>query len=162
MQTEEFFNLGNEAKGSLQCQSHPPGRILMVDDDLCRAELNAEVLGRHGYETDVAICGEAGWEKLETNRYNLLITEHTLPGLTGVGLVRRIHSASMPLPVIFAIGTMPSWPSADYPWLLKAAKLFKPYSLEALVGLVKSILPVLAAGRPKIALVPARQNQTAC
>jgi hypothetical protein len=62
------------------------------------------------------------------------------------------------LPIIIAIGTLPSWKSAEYPWLLKATKLFKPYAFEDLLGLVKSVLPVTARVRAEI--VPAQYWQS--
>ena len=47
----------------------------------------------------------------------------------------------MPLPVVMVIDSLPSWQSAEYPWLLKATKLFKPYSFEDLLGLLKKMVP---------------------
>ena len=157
MQPDKFGQLENSADGSLQCQTYPSASILLVDDDPCRCELNAEMLRRHGYEVSIANDGNAGWEELQINRYNLLITENELPRLTGVGLVKKLRSACMPLPVIIAVGILPSWKSAEYPWLLKATKLFKPYAIEDLLGLVKSVLPVTAYVRTEI--VPAQNWQ---
>lgn len=128
------------ADASLPGCTDPAGRILIVDDAPCRCELNAETLRRHGYLVAIAGDSEAGWEELQNNRYNLLITEHVLPGLTGAGLVKKLRSACMSLPVIMVVETLPSWRSADYPWFLKAAKLFKPYSFGELLDSVKRIL----------------------
>jgi DNA-binding response OmpR family regulator len=138
------------ADASLPNQTDPAGRILIVDDDTCRCELNAETLRRHGYSVTIAGDSEAGWEELQNNRYNLLITEHDLPGLTGAGLVRKLRSACMSLPVIMVVETLPSWRSADYPWFLKAAKLFKPYSFGELLESVKRILPPASNLRARI------------
>ena len=133
----------------------------MVNDDPCLCELNSEALWRHGYEVDVASDGKAGWEELQTNHYNLLITENDLFGLTGVGLVMKLRSACMSLPVIIAVGILPSWKSAEYPWLLKATKLFKPYAFEDLLGLVKSVLPQIAGVRAEVPREPSRRSQPA-
>ena len=158
MQTEKPAELENSADESLQCQTYPPARLLMVNDDPCLCELNAEGLRQHGYEVGTASDGKAGWEELQANRYSLLITENDLPRLTGVGLVKKLRSASMSLPVIIAVGVLPSWKSAEYPRLLKATKLFKPYAFEDLLGLVKSVLPVTARVRAEI--VPAQYWQS--
>jgi DNA-binding response OmpR family regulator len=146
---------------SLQCQPYLPGRILMVDDDPYLRQLNAEGLRRHGYEVNMAADGETGWEELQCNRYNLLITENDLPRLTGVGLVKKLRSACMPLPVIMAITTLPTWQSAQYPWLLHATKLLKPYTLEELLGMVKKILPTTTNIHAAFAPPPHRQSQAA-
>ena len=113
----------------------------MVADDPCPGRLHAEMLRRHGYEVGIACGSKAGWEMLQTIRYNLLIAEHDVSGLSGVGLVKKLRSACMPLPVIIAIGVLPAWQSAEYPWLLKATKLFKPYTFVELLDLVRRVFP---------------------
>ncbi len=133
----------------------------MVDDDPCHSELGAGVLRRHGHSVDLAKDSEAAWEELLTNRYNLLVTENDLPGLTGVGLIKKLRSACMPLPVIIAIRTLPSWQSAEYPWLLNAARLFKPYTFEELLGLVRNALPPARRIGPAMAPLPGREERTA-
>ena len=111
----------------------------MHDDAEIRWQ-NSEGLRQHGYEVGTAADGEAGWLELQTNSYNLLITENELPGLSGVGLVKKLRSANMPLPVIIGIEAMPRVQSYEYPWLLRAHKLFKPYNEAAMLELVKSVL----------------------
>ena len=153
--TERSGELQDSVDGSVQLPAFPLARILTVAVDPCR--LNAEALRRHGYEVDIACGSKAGWEMLQNISYNLLFTEHDLTGLTGVGLLKKLRSACMSLPVIIAIETLPPWQSAEYPWLLKATKLFKPYAIEDLLGLVKSVLPVTAYVRTEI--VPAQNWQ---
>jgi DNA-binding response OmpR family regulator len=159
MQRKRHCKLEKTIDRSLRSQPYRPGRILLVDDD--PDEINAQVLREHGYEVVVARDGEAGWEELQTNRYNLVITENDLPVPSGVGLLKKLRSACMFLPVIIAIETLPSWQCADYPWLLKATKLLKPYSFEDLLGLVNSVLPVPGRRQEERAPLPNWQNQTA-
>jgi len=121
--------------------SHPPCRLLAVAEGPCLCEFTAEILQPHGYEVDIARDGEAAWRKLQTRPYNLLLIENDLPGLDGVELLKKLRSAAMPLPVVMVIDFLPSWQSVEYPWLLKATKLFKPYSFEDLLGLLKKMVP---------------------
>lgn len=107
------------------------------------------MLRRHGYEVSTTGDGEAGWEELQTHHYHLLITENELPGLTGVGLVKKLRAAAMPLPVILVTATLPSWESPEYSWLLKADKLLKPCANEDLLRTVRQVLPPVASGRTK-------------
>ncbi len=158
MQTEKSGVLANSAGESFQCQTDPPLRILMVDDDSHRCHLNAEVLRRQNYEVNTAADGQAGWEELQTNRYHLLITENDLPRLTGVGLVKKLHSACLPVPVIVVTRTLPARKSPEYSWLLKATKLFKPYRLDELLGLVRKVLAETACARTETAS-PAWRSQ---
>ena len=134
---------------SLSCVSHqsqatPAYRILLVDDNQAIGLSNSKALLKRGYEVDLAEDGETGWTELQNNHYNLLITKNDLPKLTGVGLLKKLRSACMPLPVIMTIERMPAWESPHYSWLLNANNLLMPYGFEELLGMVKRILPATA------------------
>ena len=75
-----------------QGQSQPTHRILLVDDDRDVRTLNAEVLIRAGYHVDTAENGISGWNALQTNRYDALITDNTMPGVTGLDLIKKLRS----------------------------------------------------------------------
>jgi DNA-binding NtrC family response regulator len=134
--------------------------VLIVDTDPCRCALNAGVLRRQGYEVDAADDAQTGWAALQNNLYNLVIAENDLPGLSGVGLLKKLRSAGMTLPVIIAIEALPAWKSADYPWLLKSARLFKPYTFEDLLRLVNRTFAQTQRS-PAETAPPHPQNQTA-
>jgi DNA-binding NtrC family response regulator len=159
IQNQKTRKLEPWTRESFPCQTYQSSRILMVDDDPCLCELNAEVLRRHCYEVTTSKDGESGWEELQINPYHLLITENNLSGITGVGLVKKLRSADMPLPVIVITGTLPSWQSAEYSWLLKATKLLKPYTIEDLLDLVKKVLDETAGVRAEMVLPRRWQSQ---
>jgi DNA-binding response OmpR family regulator len=100
MKSAPSREIESSSRVSRQCQANPAFRILLVDDDPDICQLNSKALLKHGYEVDVAEDGETGWAELQNNRYNLLITKNDLPKLTGVGLLKKVRSACMPLPVI--------------------------------------------------------------
>ena len=112
----------------------------MVDDDADIRRLNAEVLKLYGYEAGTAEDGAAGWEMLSSNHYHLLITDNTMPKVSGVELLKRLWAAGMALPVIMATGRWPEAQFTQFPWLLPAAPLLKPYSIEQLIGTVRNVL----------------------
>ena len=65
----------------------------------------------------MGVCAEDGvaaWEALQVNNYNLLITEHNLPKLTGVELVRKLRAARMDVPVVMAAVRLPT---RNRPWI---------------------------------------------
>jgi DNA-binding response OmpR family regulator len=144
---------GEPASAPVQSRPRPAHRILVVDDepDLCR--LNAEVLESSGYQVDTAADGNASWEALHATRhspesYSLLITDHDMPGLTGLALVKKLRAARMGLPVIMATGTLPTENLfIRYPWLPPAATLVKPYSIEQLLGTVEAVLRTAVGSR---------------
>jgi DNA-binding response OmpR family regulator len=124
----------------LQSQTNPPHQILVVEDDISIRRLLTEVLSRCGYAVDAAEDGAAAWEALNADSYDLMITDNSMPKVTGVELLKMLRAARMELPVIMATGILPTQEFARYPWLQPAATLVKPYSIEALLGAVKKVL----------------------
>ncbi len=115
-------------------------RILVVDEDRDLRQLYTEALAAPGCEVDVAADGASGWEALQAKPYNLLITEHDLPKLTGVQLVRKLRAAHMALPVVMAAGRMPTEELARNPWLQFAATMVKPFAVDELLDTVNQVL----------------------
>jgi DNA-binding response OmpR family regulator len=123
-----------------QCPTNSRHRILAVDEDSDLRWLYAEALARPGYHVDLAGDGAAAWEAIQTNSYNLLITEHDLPKLTGVELVRKLRAVHMALPVVMAAGRLPADELARNPSLQLAATLVKPFAVDALLETVQNVL----------------------
>ena len=69
-----------------------------------------------------------------------MITEHDMPKLTGVELVRKLRAARMALPVVMAAGKLPTDELARNPSLRLAATLVKPFAIEALLDTVRNVL----------------------
>ena len=134
-------------------------RILVVDDDSDTRLLYGFVLTRPGYFVEVAEDGAAGWEALQANRYNLLITEHEMPKLTGVELVKKLRAARMALPVVMAARRLPLEELARNPSLQLAATLSKPILADALLDTVKSVLRVTDSPHEPLRPLPAWRSQ---
>ena len=159
MKNNELLQAGELAGAAVQCPVNPPQRILVVDDDSDLRLLDADVLALPGYHVDAAEDGAAGWEALQANNYNLLITEHSLPKLTGVELVRKLRSARMALPVVMAAGRLPTHELARNPSLQLAATLLKPFAVDALLDTVKNVLRATDSPRELIAPLPNWRSQ---
>jgi DNA-binding response OmpR family regulator len=131
---------------SPESQAKPARRILVVEDDCDIRRINAVALQRAGYRVDTAKDGLVGWKALRAIRhapesYDLLITDHDMPGLTGLALVKKLRAAHMMLPIIMATGKFPIEDLINrYSWLQPAVTLAKPYSIKALVGTVEAVL----------------------
>jgi DNA-binding response OmpR family regulator len=155
----KISQIENPASTPPQHRPNPTHHILVVEDDRAIRRFNAEKLINSGYQVDTAEDGAAGWEALQLNRYHLLITNQHLPGVSGVELLHKIHTARMSLPVIMATRNLPTWEFALHPWLLPATMLLKPYTYDRLLGTVKNVLYATASGRPDIAPTPIWQRQ---
>lgn len=123
--------------------------ILYVEDDAALRNQFADFLFNSGYRVAVAEDGEAGWEALQLRSYNLLITDHQMPRLTGLELVKRLRSAGQTLPVIFASGGVDADAVCRDDWLRVAATLKKPFAAEDLLETVKQVLRAATAVRKR-------------
>jgi DNA-binding response OmpR family regulator len=159
MKNNELLQAGELAGASVQCPVNPPQRILVVDDDSDLRLLYAEVLARPGYHVDAAEDGAAGWEAIQANNYNLLITENNLPKLTGIELVRKLRAARLAVPVVMAAVRLPTLELVQNPPLQLAALLSKPFYISELLQTVRAVLRATDSSREQIAPLPNWRSQ---
>jgi DNA-binding response OmpR family regulator len=129
-----------ETSDLTQPRPAPRRRILLVDDDISMRELNTEALSRAGYEVDGAADGVEGWAALQARQYDLLITDNSMPKVTGVELVRLLRSKNTNLPVIMASGATPTEELKRHPQLAINVILLKPYTTGEFLGTVEQVL----------------------
>ena len=140
MRHDHISNEGESSGAPAEVRPKPPRRILLVDDERDVLNLNAEVLVRAGYLVDTAEDGASGWKALKANRYDVLITDNSMSGVTGLELIKKARSEDMTLSVILASGTVPAEELNRCPWLEVSALLPKPYSIAALLRTVDQVL----------------------
>jgi DNA-binding NtrC family response regulator len=117
-------------------------RILVADDDELVREFCVRTLLCFGYHVETAQDGDAAWTALETKHYDLVITDHSMPKVTGIELAQKLWSAQMAVPVILISGVLPLEELGRHPWLKFVAIVSKPYSSEKLLSVVKEALLV--------------------
>ena len=144
-------NLNDSERESLQDQPNSQHRILVVEDEGDLRQLTAEVLIDAGYKVEVANDGASAWSALQLSKYDLLVTDQFMPKVSGFGLLRKICAAHMTLPVIMTTGFLPTWKFALQAWLGPVKMLYKPYSSQKLLGLVKSVLNETAGAQADLA-----------
>ena len=140
MTDDKVLQTGESPRAQARFPAKPANRILVVDDDPVIRQLNAKVLGLFGYQTETAEDGAAAWEALQTSRYDLLITDNSMPKVSGIELLKKLRSARMALPVIMATGTLPAEEFTRSPWLQPVATLLKPFTFAELLGTVREFL----------------------
>jgi len=145
--------------GTTPCdQAKARQRILLVDDEQLIRRLNSEALIYSGYEVATAEDGAAAWLALNADHYDLLVTDHEMPNLNGVELLKKVHAAKLPLLAVMVTKRLPTWAFAQHPWLLPAALLLKPFTFEELLRAVKAALRAPPVGRAELAAAPHWQN----
>jgi CheY-like chemotaxis protein len=140
MQADGTSHAGEPVDASRQCPANSPQRILVVEDDAATRQVSAQVLACSGYQVATAEDGDAGWEALHADHFDLLITDNSMPGLSGLELVEKVRSARLALPVILVSGSLHDEELERRPWLRVAAALLKPVFPHQLLETVKQVL----------------------
>ncbi len=64
--------------------------ILVVDDDEAHLIWSTEILKQSGYGIDVARSAEKALEMLACKKYDLIISDLVMPGMSGIDFVRQV------------------------------------------------------------------------
>jgi two-component system sensor histidine kinase and response regulator WspE len=89
----------NLAKGQIEIQTESQAkiedtrkRVLIVEDSATVAESMRMILDEAGYNVFVAIDGMDGWNLLEREKFDLIITDIDMPRMNGIELVKKIKA----------------------------------------------------------------------
>jgi CheY-like chemotaxis protein len=106
-----------------------PLRILVVEDNVDSQYLVCEMLRAFGHEADGVGHPDDALTRLAAGRYDVLFTDVSLPGMSGVDLARRAVADAPAMQVIFASGYGDTLlRHLEFPYL----SLQKPYELDQL------------------------------
>jgi CheY-like chemotaxis protein len=117
-------------------------KILLVDDEPGVLQSIQEILLSLGYHvTPTGDPREAiGLFRSDPNRFNLVVTDLTMPHLSGADLVREIRRVRNDVPVVVVTGYVGGLNPKDE-WLAGAADLLgKPFTRHALAGRISAAL----------------------
>ena len=71
----------------------PPPHILVVDDSVTTRSIEKSILGHNGYRVSVAVDGREGWDFLQTQTVDLVISDIEMPVMDGLEFTRRIKES---------------------------------------------------------------------
>ncbi len=71
-----------------------PPKILIVDDELSMREFLSILLEREGYAIELAENAELAIKLMESNSYDLILSDVNMPGLDGLALLKRVKEVS--------------------------------------------------------------------
>jgi DNA-binding response OmpR family regulator len=108
------------------------------DADVCRTLCSA--LQLYGYQVDAAHDGAMAWDALNATTYDLIITDHMMPKLTGLELIRKVHTVRPDLPCILISGNMPTEETELIPSHLPFRAVEKPVRLGILIAIARSLM----------------------
>ena len=123
-------------------------RILIVDDEDMLVELNEQRLGRLGYEV---VATTSSMEALaifckEPDTFDLVITDYTMPNLTGMDLAMELLKARATIPIILCTGKSDAVSSEKAKEIGIRGFLMKPLSNRELAEAVRRVLDAKVEG----------------
>ncbi len=135
-----------EAASTKQSESSPLPRgdekILLVDDDAWVAEVCRTMLDRLGYHVTLKTDSEAALEEFRTNShaYHLVISDMTMPRLTGADLAKFFLEIRPECPFIICTGFSELIDEEKSRALGIKALIMKPIELSVLAETVRAVL----------------------
>jgi signal transduction histidine kinase/DNA-binding response OmpR family regulator len=118
----------DDASASLSAAAQPLS-ILVVEDNQDARTMLAELLLILGHSVEGVGSAEQALEVLSEKRFDILLTDHSLPGMSGLELARTVAARGKGLRIIFSSGYgAPAASGLDF----KPAFLPKPFTLAAL------------------------------
>jgi CheY-like chemotaxis protein len=116
--------------------------ILAVDDDILVLMNTAAMLEDLGHSVVEASSGERALAALEGQRFDLVITDFAMPGMTGLQLAERIESVCPRTPVVLASGyaALPNGLETELP------RLPKPFFQRDLEKILASVSTAVTEG----------------
>ncbi len=115
-----------------------PARIFFVDDDLLIAGSTVDLLEDLGHQVIEAHSAIEALRLLESGlAADLLITDHAMPGMTGIELAREVRRQYPQLPILLATG----FAELEGSEAVDVARLAKPYTQAQLATEIAHLLP---------------------
>lgn len=118
--------------------------ILFVDDEIALVELGEQMLKNLGYRVDKRTSSIEALEafKFNSDKYDLIITDMTMPNMTGVQLASEIHKIRSDVPIILCTGFSDRISKNNYTEKGISALVMKPILKSELSKVIQKILKI--------------------
>ncbi len=118
------------------------GRILFIDDEFPLTDLAQEILERLGYSVEPWTNPVEALEafRAQPDAFNLVITDKTMPNMTGFDLAGELRKIRSDIPIILCTGFSDAGDSEKSEALGIARILMKPLSMHVLATAVREVL----------------------
>jgi DNA-binding response OmpR family regulator len=114
-------------------------QVLLVDDNPSQLAVRKAILRNAGFQVSVATTAESALATLRVlpDRIGVVVTDHLMPGCSGLGLVQQIRATDNWVPVIVLSGLLEA--ESEYQGLDVIFRV-KPFPPPELIELVRSSL----------------------
>lgn len=114
-------------------------KILVVDDESGIRFLLTEALITEGFSVSQARDGQESLEKLENDRFDLVVTDINMPRLDGVSMLKRMKQRGRNEKVIIMTGNPSDERLMDEELPPVEKRLFKPFCLKSFLEVVIAV-----------------------
>ena len=117
-------------------------KILVVDDEIALVEIEMIMLEQLNYQVTGCHCAKDALAafRAQPNAYALVITDMTMPEVTGIDLAKELHQLRPGLPIILASGYSDFLGERTLTQNGISAFLDKPFQLRSLAETVRRVL----------------------
>lgn len=134
-----------DVEPSMDISLHPLGgseRILIIDDEIFVAEMIRTMVSRLGYQISLAHSGSEGLERFMAapQNFDLIITDHSMPDLSGIELAETVTQIKPRLPIIMITGYNDSFDEASLNRYGISKVLYKPIALRVIACAIREQL----------------------
>ncbi|MGV8059616.1 MAG: PAS domain S-box protein [Smithellaceae bacterium] len=117
-------------------------RILFIDDEIVITDLYKNMLERLGYKVDTTYNAIEALDlfRKDPKRFDLIITDQTMPKMTGIALAKELICLRPDLPIILCTGLSQEKAAEEARRMGVKEVLFKPVGRVALVQAIRKLL----------------------
>ena len=122
--------------------SHGSGRILLVDDEKAIVDMEQQILERLGYQVTARTSSLEALEtfKARPNIFDLVITDQTMPRMTGVELAEAFMRIRPDIPMILCSGYSQTITPEEAKNLGIREYILKPFSMGTIADTIEKVL----------------------
>lgn len=136
-------------------------RVLLIEDDPSTGPALQKVLRDEGYHVDLSPRGDTGLERAKSERFDLVLTDFRLPGLSGLQLVEELHRVNPRLPIILMTAHGTTETAIEATKLGACEYLIKPFEPDHLLERVASLVTDARLMSEPVELGESRANGSA-
>ena len=114
-------------------------KILIVEDETSFSEAISFLLGKEGFESEIAENGRVALELFKKNHYDLILLDLMIPEVSGIDVCRAIRTTS-PVPIIMLTAKDSEVDKVVGLELGADDYVTKPYSSRELVARIRAVL----------------------
>jgi signal transduction histidine kinase len=136
-----FYRGTNEVQATDGTSVSSKLRILLVDDEQVVREVIALFLRHQAHEVEVTPSAVEALRLVREQKFDLVITDHAMPGMTGGDFVATLRSAGFQIPILMLTGFGELMTTSDSIPTGVTKLVNKPVTMEDLRSAIAAICP---------------------